>query len=188
MVKEIMMPLSPQEKYVLMLRIALYPAMALLSLGFMLFSMLLVYPWLPLFANAQGEVPRYLKWFVTFDASLDEGWKGGYLHPRWGQSGFMRYLARLYWLYRNPGYGFDYDVLGLPFDQKQWRVLRTIESPTLVLFIALGPAFNIYAHGRFGMLKLGWKAWNQWDGTQWKRTPWSKVPLCCSWSPFKRRI
>ncbi len=182
------MSLIPKQRYVLMLRIALYPAMALLSFGFTLFSMLFVYPWLPLFANEKGEVPRCFKWFVTFDASLDEGWKGGYLNPRWGKNRFTRYLARLYWLYRNPGQGFDYYVLWVRFDPQQWQVIQAIDDAHLVRFIAVGPAFNIYVHGRFGMLKLGWKAWNQWDGMQWKPSHWDKVPLCCSWSPFKRRI
>ncbi len=172
------------------LSLALYPLLALLSLFFTALAMLGVNWWAPLFADAHGNLPCWLKWFHSFDASLNEAWEGGYLAPSWGASPFKRYLARVYWLYRNPVYGFDYWLFGLPFLAKEWRVIRYVESSQLVLFIAVGNGFNVYYHGRLGMLKLGWKAWNYWEGRSWRKTPWGpqwRVPLCCSINPFKRR-
>ncbi len=174
----------------LMTRTALYPLLALFSLLFTALAMLGVNWWAPLFVDAQGNLPRWLKWFQSFDASLNVAWQGGYLDPSWGASPFKRYLSRVYWLYRNPVYGFDYWLFGLPFFAKEWRVIRYIESPQLVLFIAIGNGFNVYYHGRLGMFKLGWKAWNYWEGNGWKKTSWGpqwRVPLCCSFNPFKRR-
>lgn len=167
-----------------------YPMMALLSLLITVFAILAVNWWAPLWADDQANLPRWIKWFQPFDSSLDEGWKGGYLDPSWGATPFKRYLARVYWLYRNPSYGFDYWLFGLPFDFAQWRVIHYIETPMLVLFIAIGNGFNVYYHGRLGMLKLGWKAWNYWQGDGWRKTPWGpvwRVPLCFTMSPFKRR-
>ncbi len=167
-----------------------YPLFALASLLATLIAVFFVNWWAPLFADDQGNLPPWLKWFQTFDASLDAGWQDGYLDPSWGETPFKRYLARVYWLYRNPAQGFDYWPFGLPFDTTQWRVIRYIDTPEQVLFVAIGNGFNIYYHGRFGMAKLGWKAWNYWQGRDWRNTPWGpqwRVPLCCSINPFKRR-
>jgi hypothetical protein len=168
----------------------LYPLYALVSLSGTLLAMGLLNWWAPLFANDQGNLPKALRWLQTFDASLDAGWQDGYLPVSWGHTRFKRYWARVYWLYRNPVYGLDYGLLGLPFDPQKWRVVRHLQTPTCVLFMALGPAFNLYYHGRWGLLKLGWKAWNYWDGHRWKTSPWGKkwrVPVCCSFNPFQRR-
>ncbi len=174
----------------LMTRTALYPLLALLSLLFTALAMLGVNWWAPLFVDTQGNLPRWLKWFQPFDATLNEAWQGGYLSPSWGASPFKRYLARVYWLTRNPAYGFDYGLLGVSFHAEEWRVIRYIETPQFVLFVAIGNGFNVYYHGRLGMLKLGWKAWNRWDGKGWNAPNWkpyARLPLCCSFSPFKRR-
>ncbi len=171
--------------------LALYPLMALLSLLFTVFAMLAVNWWVPLLADDKGNLPAWLKWFQPFDSSLDEAWRGGYLDPSWGISPFKRYLARVYWLYRNPAYGFDYWALGVPFEASQWRVIRYIDTPQLVLFVAIGNSFNVYYHGRLGMLKLGWKAWNRWDGKGWNAPNWqryARLPLCFTVNPFKRRL
>lgn len=173
------------------IRTVLYPIMALLSLLFTAFAMLCVNWWAPLFVDEKGNLPNWLKWFQSFDASLNEGWQGGYLDPSWGASPFKRFLARVYWLYRNPAYGFDYGPLGLSFDAKEWRVIRYIDTPKLVLFVAVGSGFNVYYHGRFGMAKLGWKAWNRWDGNGWNTPNWqhyTRLPLCFTLTPFKRRL
>ncbi len=175
----------------LIIRSALYPYLALASLLATLFAMLAVNWWAPLFIDEQGNLPRWLKWFQPFDASLNEAWQGGYLDSSWGASPFKRYLSRVYWLYRNPAYGFDYWLFGLPFNPEEWRVLYYTETPELVLFFAIGNGFNLYYHGRFGMLKLGWKAWNRWDGNGWEMPNWqhyARIPLCFTVSPFKRRI
>ncbi len=171
--------------------LALYPFWAFFSLLFTMFAMLGVNWWAPLFADAQGNLPRWLKWFQPFDSTLNEAWQGGYLDATWGASPFKRYLARVYWLYRNPVYSFNYRLFGVPFHAQEWRVMTHIQLPHLELFIAIGNGFNVYYHGRLGTLKLGWKAWNRWDGKDWKTPDWNlfpRLPFCCSFSPFKRRI
>jgi hypothetical protein len=170
--------------------IVAYPLGIAASLAITLFAMVCVNWWAPFFADSSGNLPRWLYWFQTFDATLDEGWKGGYLASSWGTPGWRRYLARVYWLYRNPAYGFDYFAFGLPFDPSKWRVLLDIETDTLSLFIAVGRGFNIEYGGRFGELKLGWKAWNYWQAGTWRTTPWGpqwRVPLCFTLTPFKRK-
>uniref|UniRef100_UPI0025EAAF3C DUF7338 family protein n=1 Tax=uncultured Ralstonia sp. TaxID=114715 RepID=UPI0025EAAF3C len=115
----------------------------------------------------------------------------GYLDRSWGATRWRRFLARAWWLYRNPAYGWDYWPLGVSFDPSAWRVLRYIDTDTLTLFVAIGNGFNLYYRGRFGMLKLGWKAWNCWDGSNWKAEPFGpswRLPLAFTVSPFKRRV
>ncbi|WP_407059060.1 hypothetical protein ACKZDW_13410 [Ralstonia syzygii subsp. celebesensis] len=173
------------------LRAALYPVFVLASLAATAVACLLVNWWAPLLADRNGNLPRWLAWFQTFDASLDAGWRDGYIAASWGDTPLRRFLARVYWLYRNPAYGWDYWALGVPFDPIGWRVVRYIESDALTLFVAVGNGFNVYYHGRFGMLKLGWKAWNCWEGDDWKPEPFGPVwrlPLAFTVSPFKRKV
>ncbi|CBJ37920.1 protein of unknown function [Ralstonia solanacearum CMR15] len=72
------------------------------------------------------------------------------------------------WLCRNPGYTFDYKILGCPFD-------------------AARPLGRFNWTGRLGPIrwKLGWKAWNMWDSNagEWKARPWGlewRIPLCAT--------
>jgi hypothetical protein len=164
--------------------------------------------WAPALSDSSGNLPRWLYWFQTFDATLDAGWQGGYFvasslswylrplalfyftgSPGTAPTGLNLFLLRVRWLYRNPAYGFDYFAFGLPFDPSRWRVLKYVNTPTLSLFIAIGDGFNIEYAGRLGELKLGWKAWNYWNNGQWKTVPWGPewiVPLCFTYTPFKR--
>ncbi|WP_247318210.1 MULTISPECIES: hypothetical protein [Ralstonia solanacearum species complex] len=171
--------------------VIVYPAYVLASLLATLFAVVAVNWWAPLTCDDQGNLPRWLRWFQTFDASLDAGWRDGYIAQSWGDTPLRRFMARVYWLYRNPAYGWDYWPLGVKFNPRAWRVVRYIESDTLTLFVAVGDGFNVYYHGRFGMLKLGWKAWNCWDSDGWKVTPFGpawRLPLAFTVSPFKRKV
>ncbi|MBN4664221.1 hypothetical protein HUS70_03210 [Pandoraea nosoerga] len=170
---------------------ALYPILVLASLLMTLLAWALA-PALAAVADDSGNLPRGLRWFQTFDATLDAGWQDGYLDASWGTTPLRRFLARVWWLYRNPAYGWDYGPFGVPFKAADWRVLRYVERPDLVLFIAIGRggAFNVYCHARWGMAKLGWKAWNRWDGRDWGAPAWAgyeRIPLCFTVNPFKRR-
>jgi hypothetical protein len=168
-----------------------YPIFVLVSLLATVFACVFVNWWAPLLCDTQGNLPRWLRWFQTFDASCDAGWQDGYLDRSWGATRWRRFLARAWWLYRNPAYGWDYWPLGVSFDPSAWRVLRYIDTDTLTLFVAIGNGFNLYYRGRFGMLKLGWKAWNCWDGSNWKAEPFGpswRLPLAFTVSPFKRRV
>lgn len=168
-----------------------YPFLALADILVTLFAWSAVNWWVPIFADRHGYLPRWLKWFQTFDASLDWGWQGG--TPGFNPDG-SQHWNRVKWIYRNPAYGFAYWALGISFDPARWRVRRFVSTPSLELFVATGPngLFNLYYHGRLGMLKLGWKAWNYYDTStgRWKTKPWGPVwraPATFSVSPFKRR-
>lgn len=153
-----------------------YPFLALLDLSFTLTCCLFVNWWAPLFCDDSGNLPRWLKWAQTFDASLDAGWRDGYF-----DHGSL-YRNRVAWLYRNPGYGFGYWVLGCAFDPAQWRVIAY--RPDGSLFFAIGPGGRFNLCGRIGLrFKFGWKAWNMWDGAGWKSQPWGpnwRIPICCT--------
>ena len=170
-----------------------YPFLAAMDFAFTLLACLLFNWWVPLFADSNGNLPACLKWFQTFDASLDAGWKDGYFAYQAPITPLALYWLRVRWLYRNPGYGFSYWVDGIAFDPSQWTVTHNeIDATTgKTLWIARGPrgAFNINYLGRWGNAKLGWKAWNYWNGTAWKTTPWGPVwrtPICFTYTPFKR--
>ena len=72
------------------------------SITFTLLAYLLA-PVLPLFAK-DGWLPRRLNWFQTPDNSIDgdDGWRNEHL------VGWPRYLKRVFWLWRNPAYGFEW--------------------------------------------------------------------------------
>jgi hypothetical protein len=184
-----------------------YPFLALIDIVIMLLCRLLLNRIVALFADKAGNLPRRLKWFQTFDNDLDAGtrsrqWElaAGLDGDTWAafnpdpQSWFAIYRNRVKWLWRNPGYGFDYYLLGMPFDPKEWTVVEYIDTPERTYFKAIGPkgAFNEYEHGPDGMYKYGWKAWNMFDtGTRtWKTSPWGpewRVPIVFSPIPFKRK-
>ena len=62
-------------------------------------------------ANGLEQLIKPLRWFQTHDNSLQEWRDGGYYrHCNWLKwdftKPFHRYLARYFWLCRNPAYGF----------------------------------------------------------------------------------
>lgn len=67
--------------------------------------------------NGREWLIKPLRWFQTFDNPLDE-WRTGdyYKHCHWLNwdfaKAFHRYLARVFWLCRNPAYGFA-QLLGI---------------------------------------------------------------------------
>lgn len=156
------------------------------------------------FADEGGNLPRYLSWFQTFDATLDEGMYSRRRELKEGTNddwadfdpypvdSFGRYMNRAKWLQRNTGYGFDYYLLGMPFVPAEWTVRRFEDTAVRTLFIATGPGFNLYYYGRFGMVKFGWKAWNYYDPRtgMWKTSSWGpewRAPIAFSITPFKRK-
>jgi len=75
-------------------------------------------PLLPIIADSDGNLPSWLRWFQTYDSTLDG------TEPRFIEStSWLRtdgvaknfictYILRVMWLYRNNAYGFAYSVLG----------------------------------------------------------------------------
>lgn len=150
--------------------------------------------WAAVFADSQGWLPNWLKWFQTFDAPLDAGWRDSYKGYTAPTGPLSRWWQRTKWLYRNTAYGFSYWFLGEPFNPAEWKVVAFEKNDKHDLFRAEGPngQFNLTYYGRWGTVKLGWKAWNYYnaDTGEWKTTPWGpewRVPLVFSVNPFRRK-
>jgi len=129
-------------------------------------------PLVALFADANGNLPLYLMWLQTFDATLDEG-----RQPAYGYTG-SNWWVRTRWLWRNPGYTFDMNVLGIMWNPADWTC---IHAGAYFFAIANNGAFNF----EWKRVKLGWKAQNHYDWTtgQWIPGNWAKypkIPICFS--------
>lgn len=152
----------------------LYPFYAIASILFSALTYTLS-PILPLFMKSDGNLPRWLSWFQTFDNTLLAGKTAAF-----GWTGSDYSLAAR-WLRRNPGYTFDYYPLGVAWDTSQWTVTKNTDT----VFIAKGPNGHFcykYSGSKFE-LKFGWKAWagydrenNKWTDFQWG--PAKRIPVC----------
>jgi hypothetical protein len=75
-------------------------------------------PLLPLFADSEGNLPSYLRWFQTYDSTLDGKEPRFIASTSWFRDGdvaknaLCTYILRVMWLYRNNAYGFAYSILG----------------------------------------------------------------------------
>ena len=163
-----------------------YTIKALSSLVIVALTWLLCIPLALFFVDEQGNLKGWLRIFQSFDATLDAGWKDGY-------SGYYTWLPlwvlRAMWLARNPAYGYDYTVVGIPFDVKQWTVQRFEQTPDRIIFYATAPgAFNYVYIGHWCQIKLGWKAYNYYDNDKqaWMDITWGpdkRLPLCSTIVP-----
>jgi hypothetical protein len=127
------------NRLALTLAVVRYVPCALLSIVAVLLTWVLA-PLLALAAfvtedphTKQGDLPRWLSWFQSHDFPLDEIWRPSRGDEPWRTDGlflknfdrfvgktpadfrvsrWLRYLARVYWLWRNPAYGFRAQVLG----------------------------------------------------------------------------
>ena len=162
----------------------LYPFYVALSL-IVNVACLFLNPFAAAFADDAGNLPSWLKWFQTFDNDLDAGQRAGNTNFNW------RYLNRVFWLYRNSAYGFDYYPFGKIFNPEKWRVVKFIDTPEKTLFFAVGDTgFNYYYIGPWGSYKFGWKAWNCYTNGAWSKTPFGpewRVPLAFSPNPCARK-
>lgn len=86
-------------------------------------------PLVALFVTKRGGreyLVQPLYWFQTHDNPADEYWHGGYFtdsffpyvrnatQAQYDNSRFLRYVCRLFWLWRNCAYGFSYNLFGIP--------------------------------------------------------------------------
>ena len=101
-------------------------AALLLPSLFMAVAGRLLAPILPLFANDQARLPKWLDWFNTPHTDLD----GDARHwERWpGTDWWSTYKRRTAWLLRNVAYGFDRQVLGFTYDDTYTRLVVGDES------------------------------------------------------------
>ncbi len=147
----------------------LYPFMYIVSLAITIFSWLFN-PIIVLFADNDGNLPKYLYYFQTFDAPIPKG-----------------YLAGLTWLNRNPSYGFDLFVFGIKWEPEKWKIRKIFSNENYELFFATSSngAFSFKYHNlkRDSYTKYGWKAFNFYDfqkgdfSRQWNGTR-GLVPIC----------
>ena len=72
-------------------------------------------PFLPIFADSEGNLPLWLRWFQTYDSTLD-GQEPRFIEStswlRGSKNAICTYVLRVMWLYRNNAYGFAYSILG----------------------------------------------------------------------------
>lgn len=143
--------------------VLLYPFLAVASLLVGVLTMLLA-PLLALTTRSDGNLPRCLYWFQTFDATLDDcrkppfNWTG----PLW--------WTRTCWLWRNPAYGFDMFVFGCSFKAADWHVIE--DTPARFIAVSKWGAFSY----RGTYFKWGWKAWARLSGVpNW--TQYDCVPI-----------
>ena len=138
----------------------------------------LLAPILPAFAIGKDHLPDWLSYFSAEDNPLDGDVGYITLHaPFKGmQTGWRRYINRVWWLVRNPGYGFSYQVLG----HRVNSVPRVVSGDPLVsdsvnltvgrmhglsghVLVREGRAFELYLvrqyckTGRCFRLRMGWK-------------------------------
>lgn len=83
---------------------------------------------LPYFCEPVGRevyLKRWVYWFQTHDNPVNEYYLGGYYRGKWTERYKDNdYLMRLFWLWRNPAYGFSHYLFG--YDQRGMRLNRRI--------------------------------------------------------------
>ena len=176
-----------------------------LSFLISLLSWVIINPILCLFPK--GNDLRFgKKYWQTFDNDLYFGqraeedeiltggdtWKSFTPFPK---TAWQRYLNRLKWLTRNCCYGWSYYAFGIKWVKADWTITPFINTPEKTLFIAKSSTghFNIYYHGKFGMCKIGWKAWNVFDSLKVEfnnidgMAGMGRIPHVFSVNPFKTK-
>jgi hypothetical protein len=125
-----------------------------------------------------------LYWFQTFDAPVDEWWIGGYYKSAFDWSAkltdadfhawaWWRYVARVMWLVRNPGYGFGYFLLGFDYGVEVFRrsagvwdsgsnnyEFTIVNSPNNSILNRYAFQYQAQWHwsaSRFLRVRIGWK-------------------------------
>jgi hypothetical protein len=145
----------------------------------------LLSPLLALTISTEGYLPAWLSWFQTPDA------------PAIGDKGFQetqmswttnKYIYALFWLCRNPAYGFDYNILSFSvlkgFNLKSFGNPKVSNSPLVEgwcfrkLVQGTKTYFQFYYVKTWSAnycirLNFGWKLWGDIHSGQLK-------PLVCS--------
>lgn len=149
----------------------IYPLLALISLTITA-SCILFFNWVVvLFADDEGNLPKYLRYFQTHDATIPKG-----------------YMAGVKWLNRNPSYGFDTFVFGIK--KREWKCHHISADESHNLFFATDSllAFNFLYEGKYGTYKFGWKAWNNFNPIARKFDKdfgQGRVPIAITCNPLK---
>jgi hypothetical protein len=164
--------------------------------------MVVVEPW----DGAPREfLPRWCRWLQTHDNPLDAWWRDGYYKDAfdWSakltdadfeQSAWLRYVARMCWLQRNPAYGLATYALGYRKTKEykkaqtkrgEWDtastnmelvVCKCDDSPLWQRWAFLFHAQLYYTRTRYVRIQMGWKL--QRDEP--------KVMLATHFNPFRK--
>lgn len=128
------------------------------------FSPLIV--WFSMRDNYQGKIPTVFKWFLTHDNPIDGDEDHLKRHPK--NDYWSIFIRRVFWICRNKGYTFDYDVCGTtlhdpikmfgnPYTSDQYEAGQLFQ-------VASNGIFEYYLVYRYPFLKsrcirirLGWK-------------------------------
>lgn len=148
----------------------------------------------PEFQGIEQTLPRWLKWFDTFDASVDAGWAGNYFTEKgtYNRNNLPSYWKRKWyqirWLYRNCAYGFAYWLLGTKIDTSDWIIHKCDYQPgkKFIFF-----AYNSQGYFQFivrlprGGLNFGWKILNYYS---LERREWYHIETGQPWGPEWRTM
>ena len=149
--------------------------MALLPLNcVVLVSAYLLSPILPLFASKDGWLPKCLWWYQTPDNPLDGDYGFRMIHaPFKGEdlSYWKKYINRMFWMIRNPSYGFDWTVLA--FNPEPGYVLKVVRGSHP---IGGDTTIDGYYHAILTNPN-GSKAWQLYVIHHWNKTRYAKIDL-----------
>ena len=165
----------------------------LLAIAGMAFTVLAMFlaPVLPLFVRPDGYLPTWFSWFQTPDNPAFGDRQFHETQMSWTRS---KYLWTVFWLWRNPSYGFDADVLctqvldGFVYiSSGDERVSNTpLHNGWVFRKIVVGAATYwqfYYVHGWTSVkclrINLGWKLWGNLQ-------PGQTRPLVISLNPWMR--
>ena len=137
-----------------------FPLSIFLNLLTWVLSPILALPIFVTVIDGREWLIKPLRWFQTFDAPLDEGHFGGYFTTT------NPYLYRMYWLVRNPAYGFGHFLLGVEPTLNKPIVIGSVNKWDTGVdnweYSDWGNAFNLRAQWFFTTkwfirINIGWK-------------------------------
>ncbi len=173
-----------------------WPAYLIANVVMLLLAYLLA-PFLPAFALGRDHLPAWLSWFDTTDNPLDgdDGFKTEHAPFKGEVTGWRRYINRVVWLWRNPSYGFDINVIGFRADKRSYRHVRgkrPISGDNAIPGWYLAEVVNpdgssawqffwvVHLTAAHCMrLNLGWKLWG------WRYGAANTCQFVCSFTPWK---
>lgn len=141
-------------------------------------------PILPLFASDDGWLPKYLWWFQTPDNSIDgdNAFNTPSKHPYITK--MPRYWRRVFWLIRNPSYGFNWTVLAT----KPYKYYGDLFAKDKVGWCFSWIVDTKYFHfvstlfGKYLKFRIGWNLANSLIDKTYKG---NIIKYCFTCNPFK---
>lgn len=164
-----------------------YLLLAPLSIAFTLLAILLS-PILALLVKSDGYLPDWLSWFQTPDnpAIGDKMFQENQMS--WTKS---KYLYALFWLCRNPAYGFDHAIgaripEGFTYTSKGDEATTNAPIHNGWVYRKIDNAWQFYfvhqwSETKCWKLNFGWKLWGKLEAGQVRQ-------LVCTITPFAKIV